>query len=138
MHANLGSGSSHSPVIATDERGSFSPSFFFTILDLIYTKEQLDREIRVKIGHAETGRVSYRKDLSYRSFAATASATARLLIGYRWIERSHAIAAVEKFSRSDAPFSRYEFLKINSERGCAFDVEFLELAGRGPSSFFEL
>ncbi|KAK4015100.1 hypothetical protein OUZ56_030090 [Daphnia magna] len=39
IHANLGSGSSHAPAIATDERGSFSPSFFLTILDLIYTKD---------------------------------------------------------------------------------------------------
>ncbi|KAK4027246.1 hypothetical protein OUZ56_016257 [Daphnia magna] len=97
MHANLGSGSSHAPSTATNERGSFSPSFCFTIPDLIYTK-------------------------------LPEGAVARLLIGYRWIERNHAMAAVEKFSRSDAPFSRYEFLKINSERGCAFDVEFLELA----------
>ncbi|KAK4028268.1 hypothetical protein OUZ56_017548 [Daphnia magna] len=43
--------------------------------------------------------------------------------------------AVEKFSRSDAPFSRYEFLKINSERGCAFDVEFLELAVCGRTVY---
>jgi hypothetical protein len=38
IHANLGSGSSHAPAIATDERGSFSPSFCYIILDLIYTK----------------------------------------------------------------------------------------------------
>ncbi|KAK4028506.1 hypothetical protein OUZ56_017775 [Daphnia magna] len=56
-------------------------------------QEQLNREIRVKIGQAETGRISYRKE------------------------------------------RRYEFLKINSERGCAWDLNFWKKAGRGQSSF---
>ncbi|KAK4014290.1 hypothetical protein OUZ56_026819 [Daphnia magna] len=52
MHANLGSGSSHAPSTATNERGSFSPSFCFTIPDLIYTKVLPDLcPINLQYGH---------------------------------------------------------------------------------------